>query len=105
MSRPSHRADRRPTWTSRVEEFFRRCDDILNVSDVVAGTGASPDQARASLHHLSVRAGVLDSVIQGGERYYLLTGEDRRQRTCLERVPEPPGSRARRARTTVRQAG
>lgn len=92
------KADRAPTWTSKTVQALRSADDFLNFAQLLAATGATGDQLRASLHHLKVRAGAVDCLEAEGHLWWFLTGEDRRTITLEERVPEPKGSRARRAR-------
>lgn len=97
MNRPRYlRADRAPTWTSRVMDALRSRDDFLTADDLRSLTGASRNQLAAALHHLMERAHAVSRLEEEGQRYYFLTGEYALVRQVEERVPESPGSRARR---------
>lgn len=92
-----------PTWTSKTVQALRAADDFLNFPQLLAATGANPDQLRASLHHLKVRAGAVDCLEAEGHLWWFLTGEDRRATTVDERVPEPKGNRTRKAASPRRK--
>ena len=91
------KADRRPTWTTKVLEELVRADDFLCLTEVMARTGASVNRATAALHHLS-KCRVVESVVGGdGKLWWFATpAQDSRIRHIDERVPEEPGTRCRK---------
>lgn len=92
------KADREPTWTSKITKALREADDFLNLVQIRAATGASTSQATAALHHLKHSAHVVDSIESGGVLWWFLTGGDDRSRTIEERAREAKGNRAGRAK-------
>lgn len=92
-----NRNDRRPTWTSLVLDALVQADDFLNLTEIMARTGASMTRATAALHHLC-KSRAIESVVGGDEKlwWFATPEQDSRLRHVDERVPEEPGSRRKR---------
>jgi hypothetical protein len=96
MTVPAYtKADRKPTWTSKVERALRDADDFLSFAQLLELTGASPNQLGATLFHLQKRR-VVEAVEGAGHLWWFLTGEDTRTSVVTERVSEPVGNRTRK---------
>lgn len=91
--------DRKPTWTSKVEEVLRLADDFLAAKEIQAKLEARRNQIFAALWHLR-DCKVIDSVESGGKLYWFYKGheEDPRCRIIEERCPEDKPRKTRRVR-------
>lgn len=101
MRRASNRADKKPTWSSLILELLKASDDFLNLDQIKAATGASNNQATATLTYLC-RRHAIECVDSGNRLWWFATAEsDDRMRTHDLRVEEPKGNRVRGAKKPI----
>ena len=94
----TNKADKKPTWSSLILELLKASDDFLNLDQIKAATGASNNQATATLTHLH-RRHAIDVVDSGNRLWWFATAEnDNRTRTLDLRAEEPKGNRVRGAK-------
>jgi len=88
--------DRKPTWTSKVEEALRLADDFMGSAELQAKLGANANQINAALWWLR-RCGVVESVESMGRLHWFYKGHetDPRIRIVEERRPEDKPRKAR----------
>lgn len=91
---------RQPTTTHLVEEYLRKCDDMVNVPTLAREIGRDYHAVEAAVLFL-MRSKVLDRVQGDRNRYYYFALDasfDTRNRKLPQRVPEGPGARPKKQR-------
>lgn len=91
---------RQPTTTHLVEEYLRKCDDLVNVATLARELGRDLHTVEAAVLFLT-KSKVLDRVLGDRNRYYYFALDasfDTRNRKLPQRVEEGVGGRPRKKR-------